>query len=1382
MAGKSYIKIREWDGLQGAAGPYWQRLKKMYVKTGGTTWTQVRKAYVKISDTSRPYWKKIFDTASSGVFWQNGDKPRIRLNSYRSTGYVEASPVQYMGPDYTGDSSGWPSESIGAYLYGANASSLSNIVSGNGSDIDYKYQWLWNETGNNNDDAPVSNVTSPTSDAGNLGDGVFANTGDYDRFKNSSTFLGDNNGDYWDKNFITFKVTATNSTGLQTSVLSDPVYIVRQKPTGSITMIQQDVASPNTLMSASISYSNSWYNRTNLLNSFVEWFAVDNLTDALTSDKKVQTEILNDIVGLSGGSGTTYHTPLLTNKFYFVKLTLSNSSTEDAIIPISGFTKLDKATYTSNKTVKTTTGNGPFSLTSPTKTAKFYSGSSYKRNVSINIGQSSGATHYEVQIQGQYPGNGIGYDTSFSVSGWSTIQTFLQSPYIFESNRSNSNLIASYDVTDYRNYRFAVRATISGSENGAAYNNAGTSTSLTYVDAPNVAPSQPTISNITTGTDTGGDVYIKFLVSQTSLGSNILDKYEYSLNNGTWTTGYVLSGEMVIKPVTAGTNYSVKIRCTNYDSIISAESNSLNITSAAVPADPYSVVIKSFSSATGVIFFSTGANTASVQASLERYYFVGGLELVDYKNGSLNISSNSAGKISLSGFNSSSATYTAYIEAFSGSNLTGTNSGISAVGTKTLNGNDAMTLPAAPTATNGSDARTINVTWSAGSGATNQYLVELIQGSSIISSKTTSSTSSSFTSTDGVGYSTAYTVRVTPQYLYVAGVSHDGTSSTSSSITSGSSLIAPTPTSVTFTPPRTFDVYFDPNGSHGPRYQLWWTTINGTVGGSSFVGYDAAGTGNPVREIFDTDPTVGTPYYFWLRSHNDTNIGNTTVSGSATPGTYSNWSTTNVTVTPTNLTAPTVDSVTSNGPGNSVTANLSGGTGPAFQIYWTTATTIGAGVTPDGSSDTRTVTDSTGPGSVGTWNMFARSAATTGTTASTSPSLYVSNWSAPKSFVVTATRYLYFNTNTTDGVSGMPSTQSGIDSGSGAAISIPANTPSRSGFTFAGWNTAANGTGTNYSANGSITITSDTTLFAKWTAASLTAPTISSVTWPSTAGGPISVYFSGGSGPYYQIYWMSNSDFSGVTGYDANGSSSPITDSTGPSLNGTTYYVAVRSVSALTNIGSGPSSTISSWSSSASATMSFPVIPTITMGSNTGVTSNAGTINWSSTNQASYSSDGTFSGTGTTGTSISKTGLTASTTYTGTVTVTSSTGNTASAPYSLTTSAAATAGSITVSNVSASRTATRQITGTWSSTRSGTSTSFQWWNTRIRNTSSGATATHTLFSETPRSDVYTSLTGTSYRFGVQGVIYDNSFSVYRYSIGTSDMSNYQENGSNINPA
>jgi hypothetical protein len=188
----------------------------------------------------------------------------------------------------------------------------------------------------------------------------------------------------------------------------------------------------------------------------------------------------------------------------------------------------------------------------------------------------------------------------------------------------------------------------------------------------------------------------------------------------------------------------------------------------------------------------------------------------------------------------------------------------------------------------------------------------------------------------------------------------------------------------------------------------------------------------------------------------------------------------------------------------------------------------------------------------------------------------------------------------------------------------------------------------------------------------LTPPTISSVTAGNT-GGPVSVNFSGGSGPAYQIYWTTASSLSTTAQYtpDGSGFSSPVTDSTGPSSAGTTYYMYIRSVASTGETSVGPSTVASSWSAGFPFIMTTPpVIPTITMASNTGVTTTAGTINWTSTNQASFSSTGTFSATGTTGTSISKTGLTAGTNYTGTVTVTSSTGHTASANYSITTSAA----------------------------------------------------------------------------------------------------------------
>jgi len=322
-----------------------------------------------------------------------------------------------------------------------------------------------------------------------------------------------------------------------------------------------------------------------------------------------------------------------------------------------------------------------------------------------------------------------------------------------------------------------------------------------------------------------------------------------------------------------------------------------------------------------------------------------------------------------------------------------------------------------------------------------------------------------------------------------------------------------------------------------------------------------------------------------------------------------------------NKTPPDIISATQSTPGGTLNVVVSGGSGPAYQIYWTASSTPpGASSQPDGGANasggsTTTVTDNTGVPSTGTWYVFARSTTTAGFTTSDSGNSATTQYSqwAPNpgyQFFVTATRYLYFNQNTTDSVSNMPSTQSAVDSGSGAAITISNNTPTRAGFTFAGWNTLASGAGTNYSAGGSITISSDTTLYAKWTANNLTAPTNVQVTG---SAGNHSVSFSGGSGPYFQVYWTTVST-TNTTTYDQSGYSSPITvtNLVNPS-GGTTYYFFVRSVSALSNVGTGPSSTISSWSSPGSWTApvsppsltSFTISPTTpTVGTTITVTAN----------------------------------------------------------------------------------------------------------------------------------------------------------------------------------
>jgi uncharacterized repeat protein (TIGR02543 family) len=216
------------------------------------------------------------------------------------------------------------------------------------------------------------------------------------------------------------------------------------------------------------------------------------------------------------------------------------------------------------------------------------------------------------------------------------------------------------------------------------------------------------------------------------------------------------------------------------------------------------------------------------------------------------------------------------------------------------------------------------------------------------------------------------------------------------------------------------------------------------------------------------------------------------------------------------------------------------------------------------------------------------------------------------------------------------------------ALTLSSTAPTRATvgntqYTFAGWNTAANGTGTSYAAGASYTLNAALSLFAIWTETTLT----------------------------WTVTWNANGGTGGGTTTLARGlahtAPSPGTRA-GYTFNG--YYNTPTGDYLYGPIASGGTFTPTATTTMTARWSVTPIIPTITMGANSGVSQTAGTINWTSTNQASFSSTGTFSGSGTTATSISKTGLTAGTNYTGTVTVTSSTGHTASTNYSLTTSVA----------------------------------------------------------------------------------------------------------------
>ena len=163
----------------------------------------------------------------------------------------------------------------------------------------------------------------------------------------------------------------------------------------------------------------------------------------------------------------------------------------------------------------------------------------------------------------------------------------------------------------------------------------------------------------------------------------------------------------------------------------------------------------------------------------------------------------------------------------------------------------------------------------------------------------------------------------------------------------------------------------------------------------------------------------------------------------------------------------------------------------------------------------------------------------------------ITNYDSGASYVATIASY-NSSTTPTASVSGSTVTVSNMSSGSYSYVYV---TASKSGYNNA----------------------SSSQVFGYATSV-LTPPTITAV---SGVAGNISVSFSGGSGPYYQVFWYTTSNYNDTV-YDANGTSSPITVTDLVYPGSSTWYFYVRYVSSLTNTGTGPSTTISNWSSSVS--------------------------------------------------------------------------------------------------------------------------------------------------------------------------------------------------------
>ncbi|MBM7421317.1 MULTISPECIES: cyclophilin-like fold protein [Chryseobacterium] len=83
---------------------------------------------------------------------------------------------------------------------------------------------------------------------------------------------------------------------------------------------------------------------------------------------------------------------------------------------------------------------------------------------------------------------------------------------------------------------------------------------------------------------------------------------------------------------------------------------------------------------------------------------------------------------------------------------------------------------------------------------------------------------------------------------------------------------------------------------------------------------------------------------------------------------------------------------------------------------------------------------------------------------------------------------------------------------SGSTVTLDGGTGfNRNGFTFAGWNTNASGTGTNYAGGSNYTLANDVTLYANWTEVSITQYTLTYNTNGATSGtAPSAVTQNGG--------------------------------------------------------------------------------------------------------------------------------------------------------------------------------------------------------------------------------------------------------------------------------
>lgn len=442
---------------------------------------------------------------------------------------------------------------------------------------------------------------------------------------------------------------------------------------------------------------------------------------------------------------------------------------------------------------------------------------------------------------------------------------------------------------------------------------------------------------------------------------------------------------------------------------------------------------------------------------------------------------------------------------------------------------------------------------------TNRVIINVKTGSPLASllgypyTKTVSGATEYTESLTGLNSNTTYYFYMTPRYSYndAAGVYYEGSQATGNSTTLVN-LSPPTPSSVTYTSPTTFSVAFA--GGSGPYYQLYWGASS-TAPGNTNDYYDSASTGTPIIDYFT--PSDGSTYYFWVRS-STVNLGNTSTSGNATAGTYSNWSSTYVSITPKPLYTVTfaVNGATGSPSVSSVTQSSYGGS--------VTLATVGT-MTKTGYS-------------FGGWSD--------GTNTYTSGGSYTPTSSIQLSAIWNILTYtISYNANSGTGAPSSQTKTYNVD------LTLSSTTPTRTGYTFNGWNTASNGSGTSYAAGDTYTSNSAATLYAQWTSNNV-APTISaSSISPATGTAGTTTYTasataSGTPSPTltYQWQYFSSSSYSYVNVPSATSSTYAPPSNFNTLYPNFGFYCLITATNAAGSATARPTATLNSPTSSAGTT------------------------------------------------------------------------------------------------------------------------------------------------------------------------------------------------------